>query len=176
MGKKQDRALMAALAAAINKASAPSPFETQLTGEWNNINNWLGKKDYRNPQDAGVFMDYLPFAEANKIRQMQIGAPNGQSAAGVNNPNLYAAQKRLSDDQFAQDWGGGFEEAIGGVMRRKDSLANALQGWHTGRQNTAVQGAAMNLDAWRNRPKGFSWGNFLSGLINSGAGIAAAAI
>ncbi len=177
MGKKADAALMAALQAAINKAQQPSPFETQWTNEYNALSSWLNGKDYRNlPVGANVNM--IPLAEQQRMRQMIRGSGDmgGTVAKRGMNSMALARQKELDDNQFAGDWAGAYEEKVGVLMNQKMGMGQNLQSMYSNRMNQGIQGAAMNLDAYRNRPKGFNWGQLLGGAIQGGASLASAFI
>lgn len=172
MGKKKDRALMAALQAAIDRASQPSPYENQMSQDYNNLRGWLDKKDYRN-LPAGSSIDLLPLAEKQRMRQMYRGS--GDTGQGQINPQILAQQQELGDNQLTQEWGAEYENKVGDLINQKNSLGNNLQNIYTNRMNTGVQGAATSLDAWRNRPKS-AWGGFFKGLLQGGVQAASMAI
>lgn len=178
MGRKEDRqyaALMAQLQAAINQAMQPSPIEQQMTADYGNLRNWLNQRDYRN-LPSGTFIDQLPLAEMNKMRQMMRGSGK-QAAQGVINPTIMQQQRSLDDDQFTQDWAGGYEQRIGDLMGRSTDMASYLQGLHGNRMQTGIQGAQGMLQALANKPqkKGF-WSSFLSGGLQGASTMAAGGI
>lgn len=171
MSKPNWNQLFAQLQASIDRATAPSPYETAMAQDWTNTRNWLNAKDYRNTP-AGVNVDLLPIAEYQKMRQMTRGQNNnGTAAAGVQNNALMAQQRELDDNQFTQDWGNSYENAVGNLMNQNANLGAGLQGAYSNRMNTGLQGAMGALQAYGNKPRSF-WSSFLPGLAQAGASIA----
>jgi len=176
MGRKTDRMYMEQLLAAIRAANQPSQWETQLGNERNQLQSWLDAKDYRNLPN-GVNIDMLPLAEAQRMRKMVRGSGGtGQRAAGADGGRILAAQKEFGDNQFAQDWSGAYEQKVGDLMGRKDTLTQLLMGQSDNRSNNNVRNQSLMLDAYRNRPKGGFLQSLLPGLIQGGASIAGAFI
>lgn len=169
MGSKPNwNQLFAQLQASIDRASAPSPYETAMAQDWTNTRNWLNAKDYRNTP-AGVNVDLLPIAEYQKMRQMTRGQNNnGTAAAGVQNNALMSQQRELDDNQFTQDWGNAYENQVGNLMNQNSQLGAGLQGAYTNRMNAGVQGAMGSLQALNSKPKGF-WSSFLPSLAGAAA-------
>lgn len=175
MGKKPDwNALFQQLIAANQAATAPSPYETALAADWNNTRNWLNQRDYRN-MPAGVNVDLLPIADYQKMRQMTRGTNNGTAAAGVMNPTILNQQRELDDNQFAQDWGGAYENALGGLLNRQDSLSGALQSAHANRMGMGMQGAMGALQAYGSRPRSI-WSSLLPSILQGAGSVAGAFI
>lgn len=163
MKKKQFDQLFRMLQASVQQAQQPSPWETAVGNEYNQINSFLNSKDYRN-LPPGVNIDMLSLADSNRMRQMMRGQNAGQSATGIN-PQMQAAQRELSDNQFQQEWGGEYERKVGDLMGRKDNMLSFLQGGHTNRMNTGISGNLSLLQAAQMRPKGSFWGDMFKGLI-----------
>jgi hypothetical protein len=176
MGKrKQYDELVRQMMAQFNQAQQPSQFEQQYQGEWNNLGNFLNSRDYRNLPN-GVSIDMLPLAEMQKMRKMVRGTDTGgQGARGANMGNILNAQKEFDDNQFAQDWGGAYENKIGELSGRRDAIGNMLMGSDMNRKQMGIQGAQANLQAFGNRPKSL-WSSLLPSLISGGAQIGAAFI
>lgn len=177
MGSKEDQRrwdqLFASLQAQQAAANKPSPYEDALLKDWNTSRDWLNKRNYRN-LPTGVNIPMLGLADSQKMRQMLRGSnTNGQ---GELNPNLLASQRELDDNQFAQDWGGAYENAVGGIMDRNDALAGAGQSSYSNRMNNSVNGAASLLNAWGSRPKssGGFWSSFGKSLLGSAPSIISA--
>jgi hypothetical protein len=176
MGKKKDydRALQQMMSM-FQQAQQPSQFETQYQSEWNNLGNFLNSRDYRNLPN-GVSIDMLPLAEMQKMRKMVRGGDTGgQGARGANMGNILNAQKEFDDNQFAQDWGGAYENKIGELSGRRDAIGNMLMGSDQNRKQLGIQGSQAYLQGLSNRPKSM-WSSLLPSLISGGAQIGAAFI
>lgn len=163
---------MEELRRAYQQAQQPSPFEQQYTTEFNNLGNWLNAKDYRN-LPAGSNVDLLPLAEYQKMRQMVRGRNDGQAARGANTTALMRQQRELGDNEFLKDWGGAYEQKVGELSNRRDSIANMLQSSHANRMGLGVQGSQAMLQAFQNRPRSM-WSSLLPSLIQGGAQVGAA--
>ena len=166
--------LFAQLQSQIAQATAPSPYEQQMSQQWANTNNWLNAKDYRNTPN-GVNVDLLPVAEYQKMRQMTRGRGGDTAAAGVMNNNILNQQRELGDNQFLQDWGSSYENEIGNLKNQNMNLGGALQNQYVNRMNTGIQGAGMALQSFANKPKSF-WSTLLPNLIGGAAKIGSAFI
>lgn len=138
--------------------------------EINAIDSFLNSKDYRN-LPTGVNIDLMSLADNNKMRQMMMGRDSSDQAAAGTMGRIGQTQKALLNDQAARDWSGAFEEKVGGLQDRKNSLLGFAQGTHDNRMGMGMQGAATLLGASNSRPKvgnGF-WGNLFQGLIPGAA-------
>ena len=170
MGKKQRQwdAALAQMQAMFQQAQQPSAFETQYQNEWNNIGSWLNKKDYRNLPDS-VNVDLLPIAEYQKMRQMTRGNDGGgQMAKGANNTALMRQQRELGDNQFVQDWGNAYENKVGEIANRRDSLGNVLMSSDANRKQLGISGSQAYLQALGPRPRSM-WSSLLPSMIQGGA-------
>lgn len=174
MGSKQDQHMfnqyLQMLQQSINQANQPSAAETALTGEFNNLNNWFDKKDYRE-LPAGTNINLLPLAEAQRMRKAVRGGNNtGQRALGASNAGMLAAQREYGDNEFAQNWAGEYENKIGELMGRKDDLASRLMGTSNTRSQNNVANYSQLLNAFLQKPKdksGGFWSSLLSGGLKS---------
>lgn len=152
----------------IDAAKQPSWIEQQMQGEYNNINNFLNSKDYRN-LPTGVNIDLLSQSDNNKMREMMMGRDSSDQAAAGTMGRIGQTQKALLNDQAARDWSGAYEEKIGGLMDKKTGLGQFLQGEHSGRMNNATSGYATLLGSLNQRPKNSSfWSNLLGSGIQGG--------
>lgn len=176
MGKKQQwNQLYSLLQQQIAQANQPSPYETQMNQQWQNTNNWLNAKDYRN-MPAGVNVDLLPLADYQKMRKMMRGdARGGTHAAGVMNNNILQQQRELDDNQFVQDWGGAYEQKVGELQNRSDALGAGLQGMYQNRQGMGLQGIGLGFKSLQSKPSSM-WSQLLPSLISGGAQVGAAFI
>lgn len=175
MGSKQNRydELMRQMQAMFTQAQQPSQFETQYQNEWNQLGDWLNKKDYRNLPPSAV-VDLLPAAEYQRMRKMTRGSDTGQQGArGANMAGIANAQRELGDNQFAQDWGNAYEQKVGELAGRRDALGNLLLSSDANRKQIGIQGAQAALQAFNNRPRSM-WSSLLPSLIQGGASIGAA--
>lgn len=173
MGRKKYDQAMAQMMAMFQQAQQPSAIESQYNQEWSNLGNWLNKRDYRD-LPAGTTIDMLPLAEAQKMRKMIRGTDTGgQGARGANMGNILKAQKEYDDNQFAQDWGGAYEQKVGELSNRRDALGNMLLSSDANRKQIGIQGSQSYLQALQSRPRSF-WGSLLPSLIQGGATVASA--
>jgi len=171
--KKQYDELMRQMQAMFTQAQQPSQFETQYQNEWSNLGNWLNKKDYRNLPDGAV-VDLLPMAEYQRMRKMVRGTDAGQQTArGANTNALQSQQREMGDNQFTQDWGNAYENKVGELSNRRDSLGNMLMSSDMNRKQIGIQGSQAALQAFNNRPRSM-WSSLLPSLIQGGASIGAA--
>lgn len=175
MKKKELERLLAQLRAQnqqmLNRATEKSPWEQEVENEYRTNKTFLDSKDYRNLPN-GVNIPMLSLADSQKMRQMTRGQNAGQSAAGVN-PQILASQRELSDNQFAEDWGGEYEQKIGGLMDQNQNRLSFLQGAHSNRMNAGLQGSSnMFGQAMQIRPEKGFWSSFLPGLLQGGASAA----
>jgi hypothetical protein len=175
MKKKELNRLLAQLRAQqqqmLNRATAQSPWEKEVENEYRANKTFLDSKDYRNLPD-GVNIPMLSLADSQKMRQMTRGQNLGQSASGVN-PQMLAAQRELSDNQFAEDWGGEYEAKVGGLMDQNQNRLSFLQGAHGNRMNAGLQGGSNMLgQAMQITPEKGFWSSFLPGLLQGGASAA----
>lgn len=158
---------------AINQANQPNQWETQLGNQANSIQSFLDSKDYRNLPN-GVNIPMLGLADQQKMRGMLRGSDAGaQRAAGANFAPMVQAQRELDDNQFAQDYGGEYENQIGGLIGRRDNLLSGLagQGNQRSQQNVANYGGYAN--ALLNTPQTTNiWSSLLPSLIQGGANAA----
>ena len=162
MGNKDWERAFQMLQQQIAAANQPNPWEQQLGAERAALKGWLDKKDYRN-LPAGVNIPMLDLAESQKMRRLMSGADTGQAALGANTNDLRRSQDKLLDDQFTKEWAGSYENAVGGLMDRSDSLGQLLAGSANQRSQNNVSNYAMLLQALGNKPK--SGGGFWSGLF-----------
>lgn len=155
----------------LDRATQKSPWEQEVENEYRTNKTFLDSKDYRN-LPAGVNIPMLSLADSQKMRQMMRGQNAGQSAAGVN-PQMLAAQRELSDNRFAEEWGGEYENKIGGLLDQNQNRLSFLQGAHGNRMNAGLQGSSNMLgQAMQIKPdKGF-WGSFLQSFLPSAASTA----
>lgn len=176
MSRKKDyERLMQQMQSMFHQAQQPSQYETQYQSEWNNLGNFLNSRDYRNLPN-GVSIDMLPLAEMQKMRKMVRGTDSGgQGARGANMGNILKAQKEYDDNQFAQDWGGAYENKIGELSGRRDAIGNMLMGSQQNRNMIGIQGAQAMLQAQQNKPRSM-WSSLLPSLLSGGAQIGAAFI
>jgi len=169
MGKKQRRYddLMRALQAKLDAyTNTPSATENLFNNEITATTNFLNSRDYRNLPN-GVNINMLPLAEQQRMRQMTRGSID--TGQGQINPNILAAQREVSDNEFAQDWGNEYENKVGELQGRRDTLAGMVQGMYDNRMNAGIQGGQMQIQNQLNRPKGFNWLGLLTGGLQ-GAG------
>lgn len=160
---------------AANRAAQKSPWELELENRYNATKTFLDSKDYRN-LPTGVNIDMLGLADSQKLRQMMRGSNQGQSAAGVN-PQILAAQREMSDNQFAEDYGGEYERKIGELMGQNDINLNNLQAAHANRMGMGLSGAnSMVSSISQIRPQQGFWDKFLPGILSAGGSLGSALI
>lgn len=161
--------MMQQINAQNQRINTPSPYETQMSGEANDITNFLNSRDYRNiPASLGGSIDLMPLADAQKLRQMTRGSMN--TGQGMINPQILSSQRELDDNQFAQDYGNAFEQRVGDLSNKRDALLGGLQGQYNtriGQNQGTFQDMGGYLQGVLNRPKGF-WSQMLPGLIQGG--------
>ena len=158
MGKKQQKqydAMMASLQGWITKASTPSPYETELAADRTRIRGFLDSKDYRN-LPTGTNINMLPLADYQRMSQMQNGAGDNV-AKGALTQDAVNNQRELSNNQLVRDWGGAYEQKVGGLMDQQAGMGDALQGQYNNRMNAGLQGSQMQLQNILNRPKSTNW-------------------
>lgn len=170
--KKYDD-LVRQMMAQFQQAQQPTQYDNAYNSEWQNIGNFLNSKDYRN-LPAGVNIDMLPLAEANRMRAMVRGTDSGQQGArGSNMGNILKSQKEFDDNQFSQNWGNAYENKVGELSGRRDALGNMLMSSQNNRNQLGIQGSQAALQAFGNRPKSI-WSSLLPQLISGGAQVASA--
>lgn len=142
----------------IDRATTPSPVENDITADYNATRSFLDSKDYRN-LPTGVNIDLLNLSDYQDMRKRVRGSDEGaQRAAGASHAPMVHAQREMDDNQFVSDWGGAYEEKVGGLMDKKDSMAKTLQDLYGNRMRTGIEGSQMQfqnfLDYKRNKPQG----------------------
>lgn len=160
--QKQYDAMMQLMQSYINKATAPSPYETQSQGDYTNIKNWLSGRDFRDSSSVGI--DMLPLSEYHKQRQMLRGTDMKKPSQTLVN------QRELADNQFDENYSDQYQNAVGGLENKALGLTSSLQNLYSNRMNSGLNGSQSMLTGINNRPAGFNWLNLitqgLSGLGN----------
>lgn len=177
MSSKQDKQnqqqfnqILSLLQQSVTQANQPSPYETQLANRQANLQGWLDKRDYRN-LPAGVNVDLMPLADAQRMRKMMLGT-GGQVAQGANNNDLLRSQRELSGNKWLQDWSSAYEGKVGNLMDTNDSLLNMLSGNAATRSQNNVSNYLGTLGSLASRPKSSPspWSQLLGGVLGGFAG------
>ncbi len=179
MGKKQDKInqanfdrMMRMMESQINQATQPTWYDKANEAEYGKIQGFLDSRDYRN-LPTGVNVDLMGQAENNKMREMMLGRDTGGQAAAGTMGRIGATQNKLLADQSARDWSGSYEQKIGELQGRKDSLGGIWSANNTQRNQMGISGYGNMMGLIGQRPKdkpGF-WSQFAQGALQGGLGI-----
>lgn len=165
MSKTSDRlyqSMIDALNAATARAQTPSQYENDLRTDYNNLNSFIDRKDYRNPQAAGVATGMLPLADYQK--QLHFGQP--ATVPGVD-PHITANQNSLQNAQLEQDYGNAYEQKIGDLSNQRTGMLGTLQNLYDQRMGIGIAGTQAGLNATANQPQGFDWFSLVGPAVNA---------
>ncbi len=155
--------MMQQLQASIAKAQQPGQYELGLQTDYNNLNNFINSKDYRNPQASGVAIGMLPL---NNYQQM-VKAGQATNVPGVD-PQSLANQNKVSQDELSKDYGGAYEQQVGGLADQRTGMQSQLQSLYDQRMGIGVQGYQAALQGVAAKPQGFQWQSLIPGLASAG--------
>lgn len=154
----------AALAAAKEKTAGEKILEEQSAKAL----TWAGKGDYRNPHDAGMFVNFGDPAMLNRNRELTMNAGNqGISALGSADPNYLATMKENMKAHQAESDAGQYESDIKEGVGNAAAAAGKAEGLDISRKMGVL---GVTSDLYRNQKP--AWWKFLLSGASQGAGMA----
>lgn len=159
-------AMIQQLQASITRAQTPGTYELGLQTDYNNLNNFINSKDYRNPTAAGVSIPMLSLSQYQQ--QQKEGQPS--NLQGVD-PTSAANQNKVSADELAQNYGGAYEQQVGSLSDQRTGMQQQLQSLYDQRMGIGAQGYQGALQGLAAQPQPYQWQNLIPGIAGSALGL-----